>query len=89
MAEEEGGGRPKRKNKGGRVIYRECDSDDEDYETFALIRYLDRALLGGEPKAHPRTNHGYIYSYKSAWWVFIGKEKLSSGFWVGGNFVWF
>ena len=43
MAEEEGGqiGRPKRKKTGGRVIYRECDSDDEDYETFALIRYLD------------------------------------------------
>ena len=40
MAEEEGG-RPKRKKTGGRVIYRECDSDDEDYETFALIRYLE------------------------------------------------
>ena len=40
MAEEEGG-RPKRKKTGARVIYRECDSDDEDYETFALIRYLD------------------------------------------------
>lgn len=39
MAEEEGG-RPKRKKTGGRVIYRECDSDDEDYETFALIRRL-------------------------------------------------
>ena len=43
MAEEEGGqiSRPKRKKTGGRVIYRERDSDDEDYETFALIRYLD------------------------------------------------
>ena len=50
MAEEEGGGRPKRKNNGVRVIYRECDSDDEDYETFALIRYLDR-------KGRP--NHDY------------------------------
>ena len=43
MAEEEGGspmGRPKRNNSGRRVIYRECDSDDEDYETFALIRYF-------------------------------------------------
>ena len=52
MAEEEGGGRPKRKNNGVRVIYRECDSDDEDYETFALIRYLDR-------KGRP--NHDYIF----------------------------
>ena len=43
MAGEEGAqvGRPQRKKTGARVIYRECDSDDEDYETFALIRYLD------------------------------------------------
>jgi len=42
MAVEEGG-RPKRAAAEGRVIYRECDSDDEDYETVVLLRRMVEA----------------------------------------------
>ena len=40
MSEEERqeGGRPRRAN--GRVIYRECDSDDEDYEAVLLLKKM-------------------------------------------------
>ena len=83
MAEEEGGGRPKRKNKGGRVIYRECDSDDEDYETFALIRYFDRE---GSPK--PTQDPTMVLTYpRELKQGFHRKRKVQ--FWVGGNFLWF
>ena len=62
MAEEEGAqlGRPQRKKTGARVIYRECDSDDEDYETFALIRYV-LFCYGGSDTDLPVTNHNYWF----------------------------
>ena len=60
MAEEESG-RPQRKKTGGRVIYRECDSDDEDYETFTLIRYLDvRSRAGLERRGGKRYTYRFI-----------------------------
>merc|ERR1711937_1045599 len=43
-------GRPRRAKAGNQIIYRECDSDDEDYETVALIRRMMQGERSQESK---------------------------------------